>query len=79
MPKRSRRQSEVLLLLSAKQKQLLAEILGNMAVAWFTVGVISPLFLINPNPDRIAISVSAGILLTVAFILASLSLIGRKK
>ena len=50
-----------------------------MAVAWFTVGVISPLFLINPNPDRIAISVSAGILLTVAFILASLSLIGRKK
>jgi len=78
MPKRSSHQIRHSVL-SAKQKQLLAEILGNMAVAWFTVGVISPLFLANPNPDRVAVSVSAGILLTVAFILASLSLIGRKK
>ncbi len=75
MPKSSSRRRAVL---SPKQRQLLAEILGNIAVAWFTVGVISPLFLANVNPDRIAISVSAGILLTVAFILASLSIIGKK-
>lgn len=39
--------------MTKKQKQLLAEILGNFAIALITVGVISPFF--DPNSPKICL------------------------
>lgn len=77
MPRKFIRQ-EVALVLSSNQKQLLAEVFGNIAVAWFTAGVISPVFLENIFPTKLLFSVGLGILFAAGFILTALLLIKSK-
>ncbi|MBI5356731.1 hypothetical protein HZB78_03905 [Candidatus Collierbacteria bacterium] len=76
MPRKFPRQ-EALIVLSLNQKQLLAEILGNIAVAWFTVGVISPIFL-GIFSLTTAFSISAAIISTLLFIVAALMIIKER-
>lgn len=64
-------------MLSSSQKQLLAEILGNIAVAWFTVGVISPLFL-GIFSLITALSIFAAIISTLLFIVAALMIVDTR-
>lgn len=64
-------------MLSSSQKQLLAEILGNIAVAWFTVGVISPLFL-EIFSLITALSIFAAIISTLLFIVAALMIVDTR-
>lgn len=77
MPKSSHQ--EVLLFLSSSQKQLLAEIFGNISVAWFTAGIISPLFLDKFFPVKLLFSVGIGILFAVGFMLLALLLVESKE
>lgn len=65
--------------LSNKQRDRLSEILGNIAVAWFTAGVVSPLF-IHPNSviDFLQ-SLGISLIMTIAFLVGSLWLIIRVK
>ncbi len=89
MPKRSLRrlhrslpptpQTGVLSTLSSKQKQLLAEILGNLAVAWFMVGVISPMFLKPVSLPQLIPSVGASVLISVFFVYLALRVIKEPK
>lgn len=77
MPRKFIRQ-ETVAVISPSQKQLLAEIFGNIAVAWFTAGVISPVFLDNIFPTKLLFSVGLGILFAAGFILTALLLIKAK-
>lgn len=57
---------------SGKQQERLSEILGNISVAWFTAGVISPLFL---TPLTVADLINRFIIpIAVSFIFVILSL-----
>ena len=61
--------------LSIGQRKAAAEIIGNIAVAWFSVGVISPL-LIKPEKLIKAIFLAAiSLLATFLFSFFSLSLV----
>lgn len=77
MPRKLIRQDAVAVL-SSSQKQLLAEVFGNIAVAWFTAGVISLVFLDNIFPTKLLFSVGLGILFAAGFILTALLLIKSK-
>lgn len=66
MPRKFIRQ-ETVVVISPSQKQLLAEILGNIGVAWFTAGVIAPVFL-GALSFKLLFSAGFGILFTGAFI-----------
>lgn len=63
--------------LSSTQRKQLAEILGNIAVAWFAGGIISPLFAHAVLGEAI-LYVLIGLLLTVFFSAVSVTLVGRK-
>ena len=58
--------------LNFEQLKRTSEILGNMAVAWFTVGVVSPLFAGPKEPVEIVSPLVVGFSMTVFF--ANLSL-----
>lgn len=76
MTRKSPRQ-EALLVLSSSQKQLLAEILGNIAVAWFTVGVIAPIFL-GIFSLMTVLSIFSAIISTLLFIVAALMIVKER-
>ena len=63
--------------LSIAQKNVAAEILGNTAVAWFSIGVISPLLLGPENPQPIYSLIVSFILSGLSGMLA-ISLVRRK-
>jgi hypothetical protein len=44
-----------------------SEILGNVSVAWFTAGIISPIFVHSQNAFDFFIPVSLSLAMTVAF------------
>lgn len=55
---------------SSKQKELIAEFLGNIGVAWFAAGVIGVFLSGSRNPLEIAVSVTWGVALSIAFLYA---------
>jgi len=59
--------------LAQGQRKQLAEILGNIASAWFIAGIISPLFS-KPTLTDVITYALLGILMTGFFTYASLSL-----
>lgn len=71
-------QREAIIVISATQKQLLAEILGNIGVGWFTTGIVSPLLLNDISMLKLLFSVGLGILFAAGFILTALLLIKSK-
>ena len=64
--------------LSDEQLNRASEILGNIAVAWFSAGVISPLFVQAQNID-LYIAFVISIILSILFFVISLDLIKEVK
>ena len=56
---------------SKDQYKAVSEIFGNISSAWFTAGVISPLFVKPETGLKLAVFLVGGVLLSVVF--ASLS------
>lgn len=61
--------------LSIGQLKAVSEISGNIAVAWFTAGVISPMFVRPKNPVDFLSNLMLGLTMTVLFTLLSLDLV----
>ena len=60
--------------LSKGQKERLSEIFGNVAVAWFSVGVITPLFIPLGTVD-LTLALVVSFTMTISFTTLSLTLI----
>ena len=60
---------------SKRELELSANILGNISVAWFTAGVISPLLLKKVTGYNVLFSILSGIVLSGLFAAYALSLI----
>ncbi len=65
--------------LSAEQYRSAVDILGNTAVAWFTIGVIAPLFTHPVDQIQLIASVAIGLLASLAFATSAIIIAGRKK
>ncbi len=65
--------------LSNKQRERLSEILGNIAVAWFTAGIVSPFFIHPESLVDFLQSLGISLVMTVGFLVGSLWLITRIK
>jgi hypothetical protein len=65
--------------LSIAQSKSLSNILGNIAVAWFTVGVITPLFTTFIRKSSFISNVLISLILTTCFIYASLEVVKNIK
>ncbi len=63
--------------LTVKQKDRVSEILGNIAVAWFTAGVITPLMVRSTNPIDVAINLLVSLSMFGAFFYFSVKLAER--
>lgn len=61
--------------LSSVQKQLIAEFLTNIGVAWFAAGVVGIFLTGLRNPLEIGVSLGWGLLFSVAFLYAGIYLI----
>lgn len=57
---------------SDKQEGRLSEILGNISVAWFTAGVISPIFITAITPQELLNKVIIPIAISFIFVILSL-------
>jgi len=62
-----------------RQSQLIAEYFSNIAVAWFTVGVIGAFFGGGENFTEKVISVLWGLIISLVFLLIGLYVIKRRK
>lgn len=47
--------------MNKKQRTLIADIFGNIAVAWFAIGVISPVFIKSGDSYSVAASILMGL------------------
>ncbi|MCJ7740951.1 hypothetical protein MUP32_06615 [Candidatus Microgenomates bacterium] len=65
--------------LSVEQRKSLADILGNIASAWFTIGVISPIFIKPESIVKLLIFIFAGLLMTAVFTSVSLIVVKGEK
>lgn len=65
--------------LSIGQLDRSSEILGNLAVAWFSAGIASPLFNQSKNLAEIILFIALGITMSLFFFWASLSLAKQVK
>jgi len=63
--------------LNKDQKKLTAEILGNVSVAWFASGVISPFFLRNLGAFDILRSFFLGLFLFLLFFFIAIYLLKK--
>jgi hypothetical protein len=61
------------------QKNKLSEFFNTIAAAWFTIGVISPLFIQSGNINKTIILGGVSLLLTSIFVYWSLSLVEKIK
>ena len=61
--------------LSNKQLERASEILGNISVAWFSAGAISPLFIGSRNIADLLFSLGVSMTLSAIFFAVSLELI----
>lgn len=58
--------------LSKDQRRRISEILGNISVAWFTTGVIVPLFIQRTNLLEIILPAVGGVVAALFFVILSL-------
>lgn len=65
--------------LSQKQVDRASEIVGNIAVAWFSAGAISPIFVRPKSVFEFLISFGVSLVMTGFFFTISLYLIRSKK
>lgn len=66
---------ELIKKLSLGQLKVLAEITGNIAVAWFTAGVISPLLVKPETIEKFVILLLVSLVMTIWFTFVSLYLV----
>lgn len=64
--------------LKVKQVQLLAEILGNIGVAWFAGGIIGPIFLAPIRISQLWYTFTVGGVMAAAFIWIALLIIKKR-
>lgn len=64
-----------------RQSQLnrVSEIAGNVSVAWFTAGIISPLFTRQSSLENLLFTSGLSLAMTFVFFMISLDLAGRVK
>lgn len=60
---------------SSSQRDRISEIFGNISVAWFTAGVISPLFIHPANLFEFFIAFGISLFMFVVFLILSLIVI----
>lgn len=65
--------------LNPSQLKALSEFMNMLAVAWFTVGIITPFFLEQENIIRSIILAIAGIFMSVTFLAMALLLLRKVK
>lgn len=64
---------------SHEQTSRASEIFGNLAVAWFSAGVISPLFVRPKTIFEFMVTFSLSLVMTVLFFIWSLYLMRSKR
>jgi len=65
--------------LNKSQLERTSEILGNITVAWFSAGVITPLFVRPKNLMEFIVLFSVGLLMASLFYFVSIYLVRRIK
>ncbi len=65
--------------LSKGQLNRTSEVFGNISVAWFSAGVISPLFIPSQNVIDFIVRFCISLVLAVFFLLLSIYLLKEKK
>lgn len=65
--------------LSVGQRKVAAEIIGNIAVAWFTAGIISPFFIKPKILFEFFRSLVIVLIMSIFFAYGSLSLVKKVK
>jgi len=55
-----------------EQQKGISDISGNISVAWFTGGVIAPLFLTTKSPNEFLVSFTLGFTMFAVFVYISL-------
>jgi hypothetical protein len=65
--------------LSIGQLKRISEILGNISVAWFSAGVIAPLFARSKNWREVMLTIFLSLSMATSFFVWSLFLEGRTK
>lgn len=63
--------------LNKDQKKQLAEIFGNMSVAWFSLGVISPIFIKPKTLSEFFTNLGLGLIFSFVFIIISLQFLKK--
>jgi hypothetical protein len=63
--------------LSIGQKKISAEILGNIAVAWFAAGIIGPLFSPDLKISNFLVNFMVSLVMTLAFSLGALKVVRK--
>lgn len=65
--------------LNHDQRKQLAEISGNIAVAWFSAGIVTTIFVTSKTLNESLKNSLFGLILTILFITISLKLLKNKK
>jgi len=65
--------------LNRDQRKQIAEILGNISVAWFTAGIIAPFFIQQKDFVVLFINFMVGLFFSIVFVFGSLQIIRTKQ
>ena len=63
--------------LNIEQRRILAEIFGNIAVAWYVAGIISPFFNTIKSIQLIIFSMIAGLIFGFGFTILAIRLVNK--
>ncbi|MBI3366765.1 hypothetical protein HY041_04025 [Candidatus Roizmanbacteria bacterium] len=63
--------------LNKDQRKQLAEIIGNISVAWFSAGIISAVFLRQENIVGLTMQISLGLFFTILSTILSLQILKK--
>lgn len=61
--------------LNLDQKRFLSDFLNGLSIAWFSVGIISPLFIKVENTSRLIIQIGTSLSASVILILLGLKIL----
>lgn len=61
--------------LNLHQRQALSQIIGNISAAWFSAGIISPIFIKIESLSKLLFSVITTIIMAIAFAAGSVILV----
>lgn len=65
--------------LNPDQRKQIAEIFGNISVAWFSGGIIAPFFFRNQTIQEFAINFIIGLFIGLFFVSMSLQYLKKKR